>query len=364
MSLTLEYLEKEETLAPQLSALIEKIEQGADSSPLTGGEDSLESYFSKLDHLITTVSPSKAAEMLDQEIQDKMDSLRTISRQGEARLEKFYADQIISRTESASFMGASPEEKSVFLLDLTKSFFRAVSYQKMVEAELKLLHQITIKPMDKLVIVGSGALPLSALLFQIHADATITCLEQDPEAVQKSQKLISKLEKMGLIREGSITILHEQPETFRYHNYDTVVLNAEVRNETKEKIFHSIDHDYHSVTAIAIRTAEDLAQLVYPPTFVLTEINRRLKFRGKVTPKRRDVHSLLTATYEPGQMETLIGDVEILTLTQIYLAPENTKSLKSAFRTSIGSSSNWSEKNAVAPNTRPSKITPCGKIAR
>jgi len=61
-----------------------------------------------------------------------------------------------------------------------------------------------------IAICGSGPLPMSALFLHLLTKTRVVLIDNDQEAVERSRRLITNLEMMGIIRNNSLTVLQRR----------------------------------------------------------------------------------------------------------------------------------------------------------
>lgn len=89
-------------------------------------------------------------------------------------------------------------------------------YSGMVESEGKMAK---LKKNDKVIILGGGSLPLTALTYTKIYDAHCTCIDIDRQAIKTSKKLIKHLKL-----ESKINIHHGDAFTYPLQGYDLILV--------------------------------------------------------------------------------------------------------------------------------------------
>ncbi|MHA6484849.1 nicotianamine synthase family protein [Paenibacillus sp. strain BS8-2] len=106
-----------------------------------------------------------------------------------------------------------------------------------------------------IVFVGSGPLPLSAIILHQFGHVEVVCLEMDMDAYATSCRL---LQRMGL--QDTVKVVHINGAEFDYSAYDRIFIASLVRN--KLAVLHQICRTSHN-PLVAVRTAEGMKQIMY-----------------------------------------------------------------------------------------------------
>lgn len=173
--------------------------------------------------------------------------LNTLCERAEGLLEKHWAKQ---------FLSVGP----LCLQDLA-SFPYFTNYQLLSDWELSLVTVYLGFAPKKILFVGSGCLPLSALLLSERSDLMVDCLEIDEESAKLSTSLIQKL---GLYNQ--VKVIHN--DFFRtkdFSHYDVVIVAALVGNNELEKrdVLCHLKENLASGKSSLIRSATGLKKLLY-----------------------------------------------------------------------------------------------------
>ncbi|MBP9818304.1 hypothetical protein KBC75_06190 [Candidatus Shapirobacteria bacterium] len=112
---------------------------------------------------------------------------------------------------------------------------------------------------DKMLFIGSGPLPMSAILYNKYAGCQIDCIEKDKNMVDISQKVLAKL---GLAK--SVNVYCKNGEKLKADKYDVIVvaLLAKPKNKILESIFTSME----PTTRVICRTADTTNKILYEET--------------------------------------------------------------------------------------------------
>ncbi|MGF7034245.1 hypothetical protein J2T17_005195 [Paenibacillus mucilaginosus] len=127
-------------------------------------------------------------------------------------------------------------------------------YETLVGHELELLGGLLPAGLP-LAFVGSGPLPLSAVLIHLRQGSPVTCIDSDPAACAVSRTLLGRL---GL-KEG-IRVVQEEGCAFDYAPYAAVFVASLVSG--KAGVLERI-RDTRADAVVAVRTAEGMRRLMY-----------------------------------------------------------------------------------------------------
>lgn len=128
-------------------------------------------------------------------------------------------------------------------------------YETLVGQEMELLEGLRPEPGLPIAFVGSGPLPLSALLLHLRLGCPVTCVDSDPEACDASRRLIGRL---GL--EEGIRVVREEGAFFDYAPYSAVFVASLVTG--KAGVLGRI-RSTRPDAVLAVRTAEGMRRLMY-----------------------------------------------------------------------------------------------------
>lgn len=205
--------------------------------------------FTELVQLTVQASASEAAAVLtDGEIVKIIPHLRAMCFEGECHLELHWAEKIAHNAHSATALQAFPYYDN---------------YLKLTQLEHHSLSLVGSHSIMRVLFVGSGPLPLSAILLAQQYGLTVDCIDSDTQAVEVSKQLVSRL---GLT--DTVHIAQADAATFaQYGKYDAVFLAAMVGLEatTKQSIIAAIGQQMKQGGLLVVRTAHGLRTLLYPP---------------------------------------------------------------------------------------------------
>lgn len=106
-----------------------------------------------------------------------------------------------------------------------------------------------------IIFVGSGPMPLSAIILHQLSDANVVCLEMDSVAYDASCLLI---ERLGLA--DKVTVVMGNGSEFDYSSCSQIFVASLVRN--KMEVLERINQTAYD-PLVAIRTAEGMRQIMY-----------------------------------------------------------------------------------------------------
>ncbi|MFB4162322.1 nicotianamine synthase family protein [Alteribacillus sp. JSM 102045] len=198
-----------------------------------------------LSQLVFTLTMPVDQKVTDQiiehpEIKAIRKSMLSLLAQAESEMEKYYAMHYLTTARSIN--------------DLTH-FMYWNNYINLVQKEWEISQNIT--EVNRITMIGSGPLPLSALMMTKTWNAEVRCLDIDPFSHLLGEQLLMSLQ-------GNDEILHEQEDGARadYSSDDLVLIASLVPN--KEDILQQIKNTNPKAMA-AIRSADGLYQLLYDP---------------------------------------------------------------------------------------------------
>ena len=129
-------------------------------------------------------------------------------------------------------------------------------FERLIEREVSLLKGFQPK---RLLFIGSGPMPITALCLQHRLGSRIDCLERNLDAVNES-KVVMKL--LGC--QNDINIIHGEGETIDASGYDVVLVALLAK--PKHKILSSIRDSADDNVKIICRTSEGSRTVFYEPT--------------------------------------------------------------------------------------------------
>lgn len=128
-------------------------------------------------------------------------------------------------------------------------------FRRLIAREVDLLGT---SPTKRLLFIGSGPVPISAILFQERIGARVDCIDADPMAVEQSRKLIARL---GL--SNHIHVHRTDGSAVDASQYDAVVIALLAK--PKREILTQLAASTRPDCRIICRTSHGLRVLVYEP---------------------------------------------------------------------------------------------------
>jgi hypothetical protein len=158
-------------------------------------------------------------------------------------------------------------------------FWYLQNYLDLVDLELEKV-SISKHPDKEIVFIGSGPLPLTAIIMAQKTGMKITCLDMDEAAVKRGEALAEKL--------GMGDKLHfTQSAGHEYDYRDTTLVMVASLVADKKEVLEQIRSTAHDEPEVALRSAEGLHALLYDPVkpSLLEEFNMRVERETRPTPK-------------------------------------------------------------------------------
>lgn len=131
------------------------------------------------------------------------------------------------------------------------------NYKSLVGEEMKQLRRIirSEEMTSPIVFVGSGPLPLSAILLHLRWKVRVICLDIDPDACEAAHYMMERINLSDKVQ----VVLGDGAE-FNYADYQHVFIASLVTQ--KHKVLEQI-HRTNPDALVAIRTAEGIRRLMY-----------------------------------------------------------------------------------------------------
>lgn len=126
-------------------------------------------------------------------------------------------------------------------------------FKRLVKAEIDLAR---IRPSDKVLFIGSGPFPISAMLFSQLTSVSVDCYDKSLEACGTSQKVVNSL---GFA--DRINILNTSGEDGRVYDYNVIIVA--LLAQPKEKIMTNIWFHAPPDVKVICRTSEGIRQAFY-----------------------------------------------------------------------------------------------------
>jgi len=126
---------------------------------------------------------------------------------------------------------------------ISSNYFRM--YQELVDKEIKMAG---ISQKDKVVVVGCGSLPITAILVALKTNAHVVAIDKDKRAVKEANKYIKNHHL-----ENNIEIEYADGKAYPLKNFDVIYLTYGLKK--KEDIFNFIVKNSKNNSRIIFRTA-------------------------------------------------------------------------------------------------------------
>lgn len=157
-------------------------------------------------------------------------------------------------------------------------FWYLQNYLDLVDLELEKL-SVNKHPDKEIVFIGSGPLPLTAIIMAQKTGMKITCLDMDAAAVKRGEALAEKL--------GMADQLHFTQSAGNEYDYrDTALVMVASLVADKKQVLERIKTTAQEQPEVALRSAEGLHALLYDPVkpSMLAEFNMRVERETRPTP--------------------------------------------------------------------------------
>ncbi|MFC5452723.1 nicotianamine synthase family protein [Paenibacillus aestuarii] len=196
-------------------------------------------------HLLNRIRESYTTD----EIQSVLDNEAIKDIQGELLAKLAEAEYQVELFESERYSSLIP----ITVTDL-EQFKNWNNYVNLIERELAHLpHEL--QHASPIVFIGSGPLPLSAILISQKMQVKVIGVDTNPEACASAQLL---LQRLGL--DDRITIVHGNGTTFDYAKYPLIFIASLVTN--KPEVFEQIQRT-NPDAIVVVRSVEGMRQLAY-----------------------------------------------------------------------------------------------------
>lgn len=157
-------------------------------------------------------------------------------------------------------------------------FWYLQNYLDLVDLELEKV-SVSKHPDKEVVFIGSGPLPLTAIIMAQKTGMKITCLDMDEAAVKRGEALAEKL--------GMGDQLHFTQSAGNEYDYrDTALVMVASLVADKKQVLERIKATAQDAPEVALRSAEGLHALLYDPVkpSMLEEFNMRVERETRPTP--------------------------------------------------------------------------------
>jgi hypothetical protein len=114
-----------------------------------------------------------------------------------------------------------------------------------------------LTPDDRVLFIGSGPLPISAMEYVVHAGCTVDAVDCLAEPVEFSTNVIAELELASRLR-----VLHSAGEDVPVGAYDAIIIG--VLAEPKAVVLDHLDAEARDDCRIVCRTTRGMREFIYP----------------------------------------------------------------------------------------------------
>ena len=197
--------------------------------------------------------------------------LQKICSDAEYQLEKHWANQIIASANPSKALNKFPYSSN---------------YKQLTQLEWLSLLGCTKHAEHKIVFIGGGPLPMTAIFLAVDHDQKVTILEKDEEAYKISARLVESINLQGKIK-----ILNEDGSKFKgYSKFNCffVAALAGLDKKIKQTILSEIQRQAPKKSHILARSSWGSRELLYRP---LKLDNGQLKTIIEVRPHNEVVNS-------------------------------------------------------------------------
>lgn len=200
----------------ELSALCASLEVSAPSSDTPQYVDFCKQLWSLVYYPYTAEEKREITEALRSQLAGLAARSQRLAQRIESALELRWARSLLERDIplSVNFLLANKDDNSP-----RRSAFEALLHGYPMAwalprytAELELLRAVST-PSDtgRVIVIGSSAIPFTAVYFQTLAGINVTYLDPNPESVSLGREFISRLESIGILAHHSVTIESVSP---------------------------------------------------------------------------------------------------------------------------------------------------------
>jgi nicotianamine synthase len=239
--------------------------------------EKVNNLFTRLVHLVTNNSDMDAECVLTDPLIAKIQQhLRNLCAIGESQLELNWSTRISCHKHPEIMLTQFPYYQN---------------YEQLTRLEFYTLKALETKPIQRVLFIGAGALPLTAILLARYFGVLVDSLDIDVNAWQQATTLIQRLSLQSMIDCYHMNAL----ECTDVSSYDAIFVAAlaGVEYEEKQKILMHLSRLMQSGTFLLIRTAESLKTLLYPR--VLIEDLERFTLQLTLHPSNEVINSVVIA---------------------------------------------------------------------
>jgi len=134
-----------------------------------------------------------------------------------------------------------------------QDYFLYERFAALVKRELALTSRTAFQ---RILFLGSGAFPISALLLHAETGVPVDCVARDSSAIELSRKVV---ESNGV--GGAVTMLGDENSDYDIHNYDLIVIGILFRN--KKSVLKTARKRSQPGCQVLCRTSCGIGQLIY-----------------------------------------------------------------------------------------------------
>lgn len=175
------------------------------------------------------------------QVRRRLPELREMLAASECQMERYWAQRISTAADANSELQRFP------YLD---------NYKALTEAEAELIDVTCADRVRRVVVIGSGPLPLTAIYLANKVGVEVLCVDSDELATQRAQRVIRSL---GY--DDRLTTVTSRGEDFRFMPGDLVFMAALTQNKGAVADLAR----RRGAELIVVRDAEGLVQLLYEP---------------------------------------------------------------------------------------------------
>ncbi len=173
--------------------------------------------------------------------------IRMLKAKQEGEYEKYWAKKLI---------------KSNTIHETFNQYFYTIPSKLHVQEEFKIVSKYSTGKIKRVLVIGSGSLPLTSIHFCLDFNLSVTCLDIDSNAVALSQRLIEKLQIEQYFHFYNKNIL----DFFQLNDFDFIVVAAMagISKNEKRNIAQHIAKNIDSNIPIIFRTAFGMSRIWFP----------------------------------------------------------------------------------------------------
>jgi nicotianamine synthase len=191
---------------------------------------------------------SASIQILDS-IKDILPSFWEIQSEAESLLEKDWANAVIN--------SSTPQETM-------ENFPYYQGYNLLVKNEVIAIQSVLSERLKALIFIGSGPLPISAILLAQKYNYHVVCIDSDIEAIKLASQVVQKL---GL--KTSVSFLHMNAFNLEKLPQDMqcvyVAALVGITSAEKQSVFQELAKQMNSNQVVCVRSSENLKALHYLP---------------------------------------------------------------------------------------------------